>query len=196
MKKTFKLFAIAIAACSLFVACGDDEETPAVVNGIEVNFDGNKWTAQDILGVNFSEGYNLVQLGIFKDYDNEETAPSATGYIPSKIATVVHNTGDYYFFFYQENDNDFTVMEGETYPNWQPDAFREEVTAIDLTALTVSSNCTGTMWNIPEALNAPEGTPVADLPHKDMTITMNNATWEEGEAKGKAIKTSANLIKF
>jgi hypothetical protein len=195
MKKVFKMMVCALAACSLFVACGDEEETEK--DGIKVAFGEESWKAADILGVDYSTVAGVVQLGAFKDLEST-TTPYVQGYVPHTPSTVTYNAANnYYYMFYYENDNDYTPginRSGDTvnYPNWQPYSFTEEITAIDLTALTISGNCSGTLYSYPEAVAANS---VENATKKDLSVTINNATWENAVSKGKNFKTMGTLAK-
>lgn len=125
-----------------------------IASGVNVSFDATTWKATDILGADYSS-YGLMQLQAFKNYDSE-VEPSVQGYIPSTIGTQTHQSNeDYYYMFYYENDNDFTTINGNNYPNWQPTQgeFTETITAIDLNSLTVSGNAQGPMFYLPDYQN-------------------------------------------
>ena len=193
MKKVFKMMVCALAACSLFVACGDEEETEK--DGIKVAFGEESWEAADVLGVDYSSQAGVVKLGAYQDYEST-TTPYVQGYVPNTPSTVAYNRENYYYMFYYENDDDYTPgvnRSGQTvnYPNWQPYSFNEEITAIDLTALTISGNCTGTLYSYPEAVAAQS---VENATKKDLNVTINNATWENA-AKGMNFKTMGTLAK-
>lgn len=197
MKKTLRFLGLAFVACSLFVACGDDPEEETVKDGIAVTFDTDAWEAADILGTDYST-IHYLELGAFKNYDSE-TTPWVQGYIPSEVADIVwpgssQASPDYHYMFYYENDNDYTAYNNSNYPNWQPTAndFHETITAIDLTALTLSGTCTGSMRYFPDILNGSE-TPTT----KALTVNINNATWEAvtPSSKGRVMKAMGNLAK-
>ena len=158
-----------------------------VAKGVNVVFDANTWKAADILGADYST-YGLVQFQAFKNYDSA-VEPSVQGYIPSTVGTQTHmNNNDYYFLFYYENDNDVTEMSGNQYPNWQPTQgeFTESITAIDLTALTVSGIAQGPMFYLPDYLNEIETV-------KQMTVNINAAQWENVGKGGKTMKQMGKL---
>lgn len=156
-----------------------------VQNGVNVAFDATQWKAGDVLGIDYSN-YGVVQFQAFKNYEST-VEPSVQGYLPSTVGTQTHASNqDYYFLFYYENDNDETEMNGEKYPNWQPTqgAFTETITAIDLTALTVTGVAQGPMFYLPDYLNNVETT-------KQLTVNISNAQWEE--AGKKAAKPMGKL---
>lgn len=191
MKNIFKMMGIALLASSmLFVACNKDENTdennnnnnePTVTNGIKVTFGDVNWTAADILGEEYAS-YGLLSIGAFKDYESS-VAPFVQGYLPNAVRSATHGQGDYYYFFYYENDNDVTIDDdgslsgtaGAELPNWQPRAgFQENVTALDMNAMTISATAEGTLFYLPDYLQGTETT-------KDLNIVMTNAVWEPAE---------------
>lgn len=176
MKKTFKLFAIAIAACSLFVACGDDDDDELVVeNNIGVNFGGKEWLAQEILGDDYSQSYGQIGLGVYKDYEDED-APYTEGYCKSTVSHEVWNGTTDNYMAYAQSEEDVTETEDFYFLNWQPVSFDENITAIDLDGCTFTGVFSGILYNFPEAME-PDAT-MADVTKKDITLTINNATWE------------------
>ncbi len=190
MKKVFKMMAIALTACGLFVACGDkNEEEEQVKDGIAVAFgEDTSWDAQDILGdQSYVAQYNVMQLGAFKDYDDAE-APYTQGYLAPAVGTYTHVAQqDYYYMFYFENENDYTVYNGNNYPKWQARTFNEDITAIDLTAMTISGNCNGTLYNLTDYMNEV-------TTEKDLVVTMTNAAWED-VSKARGFKPMAEFVK-
>lgn len=158
-----------------------------VAKGVNVALDATTWKAADILGADYSSS-GLVQLQAFKNYESA-VEPSVQGYMPSVVSTQTYMTNnDYYFFFYYENDNDYTEMNGNQYPNWQPtqQQFKETVTAIDLTALTVSGVAEGPMFYLPDYLNQIETV-------KQLTINFNDAQWENVGKGGKTMRPMGKL---
>ena len=93
------------------------------------------------------------------------------------LPTHVHNE-DYFYQFYYENENDVTdgsLIGGEagsSYPNWQPnDGMVSDVTAIDLTAQTLTGTVTGSCFYLPDYINDVETI-------KDLKVEFINAKWE------------------
>ena len=192
MKNIFKLMGLALIAGSMmFVACNKDEnenngngnnnQEPVVTDGIHVTFNGAAWSAVDILGYEYAS-YGLLEIGAYKNYESS-VEPYVQGYLPNSVRTTTHASGDYYYFFYYENEDDFTTdtdgslsgTAGATLPNWQPRAgFSEEVTALDMNAMTVSATCQGTLFYLPDYIN---GTTT----EHEIVINMINAVWEPAE---------------
>lgn len=168
--------------------------TFAEADGVKVTFGTTSWNATDILGKEIAS-YGLLQFGCYANYESS-TAPSTMGYFKSSTGTTSHAQGDYYYHFYYENDDDYTVDNdgslsgnaGAELPNWQPrPGFAETVTAIDLTAMTLTATANGTLFNLPQYMNGQEVT-------KDLSINVKNATWESA-SKGKVFKTIGTLVK-
>ena len=164
-----------------------------VEDGVKVSFGTTAWDAVDVLGSEISS-YALLQLGAFQDYESS-VLPYVQGYVPNSVRSATHAQGDYYYFFYYENDNDFTIdtdgslsgTPNAELPNWQPRAgFTENVTAIDLTAMTITATANGTLFYLPDAVNQ-------TTTEKNLSIAFNNAAWE---ATSKAnLKPMGNLVK-
>ncbi len=176
MKKVFQLMGIAVLACGMFTSCfGDDEE---VKDGIKVTFDDNSWDATTILGADLSTVYSAVYLDAYKNAD-KINQPSVNGFVPSAPGQTTFNPGTKdempFVFWYRENDNDVDEDGDE---NWQPQNFTENITAIDLTALTLSGEATGAMKH---TTNGKTGV---------LTINFNNAQWAVASSE-KAMKKLA-----
>lgn len=183
MKNIFKLMGIALLASSMIlVSCKKDEENnennnnnePTVTNGIKVTFGDANWTAADILGEEYAS-YGLLEIGAFVNYESS-TTPYVQGYLPNSVRSTTHVAQqDYYYMFYYENDDDVTVQGENEYPNWQPSAgFEENVTALDMNAMTISATAQGTMFYLPDYMNE-------ITTEKDLLVEMVNAVWEPAE---------------
>ena len=195
MKKVFKLFSVmALAALPLvFTACGDDEEE-TVKDGIAVSFGSTAWDANDILG-DPTVATNLMGLGAYKDFDDAD-APYTQGFIAPAVAVNTFsgtNDDDHYFFYFENEENYY----GDTqYPLWQPKkGMTTTITAIDLTALTLSGNVAGTMFNMADAVEA-GSSDAESVATNDLNITITNANWEDATAKDKAFKTMGKIAKM
>lgn len=147
-----------------------------VAKGTTVSMNGalnTNWKATTTMGGDYSS-YGLVQFGAFKNYDSA-SEPYAQGFIPSTAITTNFDGQNYNYMFYYENEDDVTVDGEDTYPNWQPKRgeFTETITAIDLTANTVSGNVHGTLFHLPEydATNEMSVTATID-------VVMASAVWE------------------
>lgn len=259
MKNVFKFLGIAFVACSMLVACGEEEKTEftitanandesmgtvsgggvyedgatatltatakegyvfaewndgvkdnprtitvtgnatytatfRVADGVKVTFGTAVWTPADVLGEEYAS-YGLLQLGCYQNYESS-TSPYTQGYFKNSTGSTTHASGDYYYHFYYENDNDFTIDQdgslsgttGAELPNWQPRAgFSENVTAIDMTAMTLSATANGTLFYLPDYIQQV-------TTEKNLNIAVNNATWES-TAKGKTFKTMGKIVK-
>lgn len=186
MKNIFKLMGLALIAGSMmFVACNKDEnenngngnnnQEPVVTDGIKVTFGTDvTWNATTILGQEFAS-YGLLQIGAYKNYESS-VEPSVMGYLPNSVRTTTHvGQQDNYYMFYYENDDDVTVQGENEYPNWQPsEGFEENVTALDMNAMTISATAQGTMFYLPDYMNN-------ITTEKDLLIEMVNAVWEAAE---------------
>ena len=162
-----------------------------IVKGVKVDFGTESWTATSCLGDDYSE-YGLLGFGAFKNYENAN-APFIQGYFRSTVGSATHASGDYNYFFYYENENDFMTdtdgslsgQAGAQLPNWQPGSQTQQVTAIDLNACTISGNVHGNSFYLPDYVNNVETT-------RELNITVNNAQWEWAE--GKSMK-KMNVLK-
>lgn len=198
MKNIFKLMAVAMIAVSLptFTACGDDENTdsPDNPNGGQssytVSFNSNPWTAAgDVYAYDFtSEGY----LTFYAYSDATESAnqtaynacqhPMVFGFLESRVCsgeTYESTNGDcmkYYDATQTYTSDGSDGVDPGTYYRYNaiPESFTENVTAIDLTALTISANWNEQCFDIEEYI-ANQGTSYGNtLP---LTGNMSNLHW-------------------
>ena len=171
MKKFFRFFAMAAIAGSLFVACGDDEEEEnggGVAEGIQVTFKDSTWTGNvnnssyfaDHGFILFSaaekaQDFPMFDEGLYSDEKGSYTESSANGSFGDED---VHSWVEYY-------ENTSLTTNGEDhYGDWWAEQATTEITAIDLTALTVSAKMNGTMFDAKSAfVPASEGEDPAGL---------------------------------
>jgi hypothetical protein len=165
-------------------------------DGLKVVFDQESWKATTILGADYSQQANIVLIEGYKDYERNDT-PHISGYAGCTPGTYTHDQQDYNYFFYYENDDDYTVDEdgslsgrvGSQLPNWQPtQGFTVNVTAIDLNAKTISGTASGNLFSLPEYLSTQ--TQVT----KHLEITFNNAQWDTAEKSAKMSKSPKATI--
>lgn len=157
-----------------------------IAQGAKVDFGTTTWNATSCLVVDYSD-YGLIQFGAFKNYESAD-APYVEGYFRNSVGTATHSgQDDYYYFFYYENEDGYTTYNGNTYPTWQPETgARQEVTAIDLNAKTISATYTGACFNLDDYANRQVET------IQDLVITVNNASFDWGESKSMK---NMNLLK-
>lgn len=161
-----------------------------VAQGATVSVNGAvnaSWKAKDILGTDYSS-YGLIQYGAFKNYDSS-SEPYAQGYIPCTVGTVNFDGQNYNYMFYYENEDDVTMVDEDMYPNWQPKGgeFTETISAIDLTANTVSGNVHGTLFHFPEYYETRD---MSSTPSATIDVNMAASVWENS---GKGIKAMGKL---
>ncbi len=165
-------------------------------DGLKVVFDQENWKATTILGADYSQQAHVVLIEGYKDYDRNDT-PHISGYAGSTPGTYTHAQQDYNYFFYYENDDDYTIDQdgslsgraGNQLPNWQPtQGFTVNVTAIDLNAKTISGTASGNLFSLPEYVAT--HTQVT----KHLEITFNNVQWETAEKSAKMSKSPKATI--
>jgi len=184
MKNIFKFMGIALMATSLLVACNKEKEEennnnnnnnnqPTTVQ--KVNFNGTEWTAQDVFGTIY-DSYGLAQWQIQQGpAATDAMATGNTGIAAGTYELGQSGLAEYYYFLYIENDDDYFEDEGQEYPRKQPYTCVSNVTALDANAQTVSMTVNAQVVDYPTYEETGELTP---LP---LTITLTNASWEEGE---------------
>jgi hypothetical protein len=156
MKNIFKVMGVALLACSMImVSCKkDDDKNNNVAEGVNVTFDGQNWTASSIQSVLYSD-YGVIDIyaaqtqGSMPIFDNawgstEVGTVSSTADAQGGLSDG-HNWVEYYEETYLQDNN------GAYYGDWWAKQATTEITAIDLTALTVSAKMNGTMFSATEA---------------------------------------------
>lgn len=205
MKNIFKLMGVALMACTLIVACSKDKEeggeTPQA--SLNVTFGSANWNAASnvFLHTNSQGGNtldeNYLVLYAFKgagDATNLINGQSpAEAYIDGSLMTVpgsyTNSTsgGDYISY---NDPNDIYYYSGDSqnpagdYLRWNPikSSFQENITAVDLTARTMSCTFSCDHFDLEQA----EATGMTEYGEtRTMNGTMNNYgwTWYEDSAK-------------
>lgn len=178
MKNIFKFFGIAVLACGMMVACGDKENEennnnnpqpqpqPEIVDGINVEFDGTKWTAAsnstkyyaDYHAIDFYGAQTEGSMPIFDNcvYADEvgtshDLCETEGNYQGSFGQTATHGWVEYYKETYLQDNS------GNYYGDWWAVEATTEIKAIDLTAMTVTAKMEGTMFSAYEAFTTNGG---------------------------------------
>lgn len=180
MKNIFKVMGVALLACSMvMVSCkkDDDKESSNIPDGIKVTFDGTTWNGN----INGCASYGTALQfsaaeteGEFPMYDeaiqttevgsNHATANTTNGGLDNQTYAWV----EYYQSTYLvDGSNNY-------YGDWWGAEVNTEITAIDLTALTVSAKMNGTMFSAAEAFVS--GVGVAAAPHAPYSATFGNVS--------------------
>lgn len=160
MKNIFKFMGIALMACSLtMVSCSKDEENETVAEGINVTFDGESWTAAASRN-SYVASYDMIDIFAgktsiedFPIFDECIVASTPAGTYNSTAAENngaaaqldgIHN----YVEYYEER----ALSDGQnSFGDWWAKQATTEITAVDLTALTISAKMNGTMFSAWEA---------------------------------------------
>lgn len=185
MKNIFKLMAVAMIAVSLptFTACSDNDDPDNPDNPTQssftFNFNNEERTVTDFQAVDHTdEGY----LTVFGYETSAQNSCFVQGFLESTVvsgATSQSTGGDIMNYrdpSYTYTDNDGVLGDaGDTYWGWNtvPSSFVENVTAIDLNALTMSANWTAQVFAIEDYI-AGGGTPSNLI---DFTGNINNMAW-------------------
>lgn len=160
MKNIFKVMGVALLACSMImVSCKKDDDKDggsSIADGINVNFDGESWTASsnqsrymsaygaiEFYGVKtqgelpiFDEAFSHTEVGTFSSTADANNMAALDG---------DHNWVEYYEATYLQDGS------GNYYGDWWAKQATTEIAAIDLTALTISAKMNGTMFSAVEA---------------------------------------------
>ncbi len=195
MKNIFKVMGIAILACSMMVACGNDEENegnnnnnggntePQVEEGFVVTKDGSSWTAVEFLGRYNEAGADFDAYLTVEAYQTTaEDSPCVAGFLQATVisgATYESTGGDIINYrdvndIYEDTEGVLGDAGGQYY-NFvsDPSSFVENITAIDVNATTISGNWTENYVDIPTYI-ANGGTYDGA---KVLSGVMTNATW-------------------
>ena len=216
MKNVFKMLGIALFACSLFVACGEDPtqftitvnvndatmgtatgggvyDSAATVtltatpnegytfanwsDGVETNprtitvTKNETYTANFVavnndhanvtFGTNTNWDATFVGAGTYGNsfivrlYKDQTSSNQPSVYMVSgkTVGTVAYEYiegegGNGYNCFYFNYDEDYTTLDGQTYPTWQTDSYSQTITAIDMNAQTFTFTSTGSVWSL------------------------------------------------
>ena len=188
MKNIFKFMGIALMACSLTVACGSDEnddnnnEEPQNTASFVVTLDNENMQVTEFLAVDHTaEGY----LTVYGYESADQNSRFVQGFLESTVvsdATYESTSGDIMQFkdpanTYYDADG-ILSQEGQpgTYYNHytKPATFIENVTAVDLNALTMSANWTAKIVMLSDAVAAGS---FDAAPEHDFSGNINNMTW-------------------
>lgn len=194
MKRFFSLMLIALVSCAMMVSCDKEENTTnnnqggnggnggnQTVNGVTVKFGNATWTANELYGAEANDAEGLLILMGWDDYNNEQAA-SFFCQLPSMVANVEQSEDNYYLLMYSQNDDDVFTYQNQTYPAWQTDELTEKVTAIDLTAMTLTATAEGMMTDYKTYIETEGQTDNTAA----INVTFTNASWE---APSKAVKS-------
>ena len=192
MKNIFKFLGIALMASAMMVACGDKENTdgtdttpvtpPAPTSSFTMNFDGTAYTIIDFQAVDHtSDGYITVygyttaqgENGIYTNGFLEATVVSNATY--QSTGGDIMNFRDPSFIYV---DVDGLLGDPNTsYWGWNcsSSTFVENVTAVDLNALTMSANWTVQVFSITDYIDA--NGDLSGVTLHPFTGEMVNAKW-------------------
>ena len=203
MKKIYTFLGIALLATSLMTACGDKEEVTAENSRMADNpmADGTyritkgdtTWDAVTIAAYDFSnDGY------ITLDCYSADSTIQVHGWVRCDTGDFDYITskGDYMVY---RDKNDTYENNGSNIYNFYPNTatWTESITAIDLTAMTLSGSWSEQATTFEEALNAYNNEiQVVDFSACNMFTlagTMQNIHWD---AWSNVTKASAAKVKF
>lgn len=191
MKKIFTFLGIAVLATSLMTACGDENEgnDDALADGtyrIEKGTD-TTWDAAAIEAVDFTAN-NYITLNC----QNTDQSVVVSGWLQCVAGTFDAETSDGDFMRYRDQ-NDLITQNGETFYNFYPntDSWAETISAIDLTALTLSGNWSEDYTDYATAFANYDGSVVhfENMSAEDIKVlkgTMQNIHWDSWTAPSKA----------
>ena len=159
MKNIFKIMGLALMACTLTVACGDkNEDTTTVAEGINVTFDGSSWTgAQN--NCTYNEGFNALFFGA-QETAGQNFPAFAESFYATEAGSVTETSNATNGNFaaeathgYVEYYKDMSLVDNDQnyYGDWCAEQATTNIVAVDLTALTVSAEMNGTMFNAAQA---------------------------------------------
>lgn len=177
---------------------GGGQTTP---DGTTITFNGSTWTAANLGAVDHtSDNYLTFIIEKTSGCSSQATDTYLQGFMESVViadATYESTEGDcmsYYDPSYIYTDNDGVLGDaGGQYWGWNAykQSFVENVTAVDLNALTMSANFTEDVFDIVDYINA------GGLPDNMYQLkgTMTNAHWTWVSSKAAdSKKMSAQLI--
>lgn len=196
MKKIFAFLGVAALATCLFTACGDDEENNGLADGTyRIEKATTTWDAASIAAVDFTQE---VEPYITLNCGNEAGNVTVSGWLQCVAGTYNFETSNYDYMRYRD-END--MVDGNIY-NFYPntESWSETISAIDLTALTLSGNWSEDFTDYATALANYDGTVVhfENMSAEDVKVlkgTMQNIHWDEWTApsKGDFVKKPCTL---
>ena len=180
MKNIFKVMGVALLACSMImVSCKKDEDENA--SGVTVKF-GNtaEWNTENIYWeqMHYTSGEEAPFFSWQVEKGNTAADPMTWGMTGNEANTYSGNyqsqdNSSYYVWFYVNNDDDYFQYNGNEYPVNQGCTATTTISALDVTANTVSMNVAATTFDGPAYVES-QGTNVVTT---DLTINANNVKW-------------------
>ena len=191
MKNIFKVMGVALLACSMImVSCkkdenGDEPENPTQ-SSFTFNFNNQNRTVTEFLADDHTDEGYLTVYGY-------ETASQNSCFVQGFLEATVIANGTYQSTggdIMQFRDPSYTYTDdqgilgdaGDVYWGWNTvqSSFIENVTAVDLNALTMSANWTAKVFAIEDYIAAGGSTPNNLI---DFTGNINNMAWTWKTAK-------------
>lgn len=186
MKNIFKFMGVALLACSMImVSCKKDDDSSSNESKLTVNYGTTAFDAASVQAVDYTANGYITLYG-FKSASAGQNDIFVQGYLESSVvsgATYESTEGD--IMNYRDPNNIFTDTEnllgqGADGQFWGiltvPSTFIENITAVDLNALTMSGN-----WSAKTVLTedyAENGASFDGLTQMtDFTGEMVNMTW-------------------
>lgn len=183
MKNIFKVMGVALLACSMvMVSCkkDDDKESSNIPDGIKVTFNGTTWNGN----INNCASYGTALQfsaaeteGDFPVYDEAiKTTEVGTNHATANTTNGGLDNQTYAWVEYYQRTS---LVDGNDnhYGDWWGAEVNTEITAIDLTALTVSAKMNGTMFDAAEAFVPDYGqVGVAAATHAPYSATFGNVS--------------------
>ena len=180
MKNIFKVMGVALLACSMvMVSCkkDDDKESSNIPDVIKVTFDGTTWNGNINNCASYGTALQFSAAETEGDYPMYDEAIKTTE-VGSNHATANTTNGglDNQTYAWVEYYQETALVDGNDnyYGDWWGAEVNTEITAIDLTALTVSAKMNGTMFSAAEAFVEGEG--VAAATHAPYSATFGNVS--------------------
>lgn len=162
---------------------GGGGETPA--NGATISFNGGSWVAANVEGVDrTSDDYITFYIEKTSGCSNNQSDVFLQGFLESVVcsnATYESTGGDVMHyrdpnFTYTDNDNALGQGAGQVFWGWSvaTSTFVENITAVDLNALTMSGNFSEQVYSLEDYVANGLQVPSNTYP---CTGTLNNMSW-------------------
>ena len=181
-------------------------ETPT--NGAKINFTGDNttWNANNIVAADHTS-QNYLYMAFYKTADGENGV-SVSGYLESVVGSYTYAT-TYDLMYYSDPNFTYTDETGElgvalgeddpqpgdVYSGWLTisggDNFVENITAIDLNALTMSATFTQKIVKTADVVAAGYQVPSTKY---DLNGTLTNASWQWAQAKDMPSKKVSKTL--
>lgn len=212
MKKAFKLFAMAMMACSMtmFFACGTDPVDPdpepepdpePQPEAIAVNFDGTSWTAASAMAYNYQGGLFMYA---FSNAD-QQSLPIAMVYAGSVEPGTYTDSFDEDAFSYTEGNigsidyyEEYAISYGNggSYGDWWAKTATYTVNSYDATSMLLNANVNAVMFSALEAFVSDFGAVGMDAASTaNMTMAINFTLTPYGKALPMMQKTNKLFVK-